>query len=184
MECTPVCGPMPNESLQSKRLVFGQWTPADSLLAWSLWGDPAVTALIGGPFSSEQVAARLQGEIENWATSRVQYWPLFERSTGDFVGCCGLRPFRRPVEHVLELGFHIREQHSGKGFATEAAQVVIHHAFEVLGVSALFAGHHPNNVASANVLRKLGFRYTHHELYPPTGLEHPSYLLPRSQAGK
>ena len=26
-------------------------------------------------------------------------------------------------------------------------------------------------------LRKLGFRYTHDELYPPTGLRHPSYLL-------
>ncbi len=28
----------------------------------------------------------------------------------------------------------------------------------------------------------LGFRYTHDELYPPTGLLHPSYLLKRSEA--
>ena len=26
---------------------------------------------------------------------------------------------------------------------------------------------------------KLGFRYVHHELYPPTGLQHPCYELPR-----
>lgn len=165
--------------LQCKRLVFRKWTTVDGPLAWSLWGDPAVTALIGGPFSSEQVAARLRREIECCASSGVQYWPVFERSSGEFVGCCGLRPYRLP-ERVFELGFHIRQQHAGKGFATEAAQAVIRHAFEELDVSALFAGHHPNNRASANVLRKLAFRYTHHEPYPPTGLEHPSYLLLRS----
>lgn len=24
---------------------------------------------------------------------------------------------------------------------------------------------------------RLGFIYTHHEFYPPTGLKHPSYLM-------
>jgi len=43
----------------------------------------------------------------------------------------------------------------------------------------LFAGHHPENHASRRILSKLGFRLTHEEFYPPTGLLHPSYLLPR-----
>jgi hypothetical protein len=30
------------------------------------------------------------------------------------------------------------------------------------------------------MLRRLGFRYTHDELYPPTGLRHPSYVLTRA----
>jgi [ribosomal protein S5]-alanine N-acetyltransferase len=30
------------------------------------------------------------------------------------------------------------------------------------------------------LLAKLGFHYTHDEFYPPTGLQHPSYLLMRS----
>ena len=32
------------------------------------------------------------------------------------------------------------------------------------------------------MLHRLGFRYTHDELYPPTGLNHPSYLLKREAA--
>jgi hypothetical protein len=31
------------------------------------------------------------------------------------------------------------------------------------------------------VLERLGLRYTHHELYPPTGRQHPSYLLTRDE---
>ena len=51
------------------------------------------------------------------------------------------------------------------------------YAFNTLGVKGLFAGHNPGNAASRRVLEKLGFRYTHDEYYPPTGLNHPSYLL-------
>ena len=42
---------------------------------------------------------------------------------------------------------------------------------------ALFAGLHPGNAASRRTLEKLGFLYTHHEPYAPTGLDHPGYLL-------
>jgi len=59
------------------------------------------------------------------------------------------------------------------------------YGYNILGVKALFAGHNPANVASRRVLEKLGFRYTHDEFYPPTGLHHPSYLLTAEEfAGK
>ena len=61
--------------------------------------------------------------------------------------------------------------------ATEAARAVVRFAFTRLAAAALFAGHHPDNTASAGVLTKLGFCLTHTELYPPTGLHHPSYWL-------
>jgi RimJ/RimL family protein N-acetyltransferase len=54
---------------------------------------------------------------------------------------------------------------------------VIARAFEVLRVDRLFAGHHPNNTASQKTLLRLGFVYTRHELYAPTGVQHPSFGL-------
>jgi len=109
----------------------------------------------------------------------VQYWPIFLLDSGEFVGCCGLRPYpsTEPVEIVYELGFHLRPQFWGLGLAMEAARAVIAHAFDDLAATSLFAGHHPDNAASARLLGKLGFRYDHHEFYAPTGREHPSYLL-------
>lgn len=158
------------------RLFFRPWTATDLELALALWSDPAVTELIGGPFSEAAVRERLAREAATLAAHGVQYWPIFLRSSGEHVGCCGLRPYR-PDQRIYELGFHLRPEHWGRGFASEAARATIEYAFDTLRATALFAGHHPQNTTSRRLLEKLGFRHTHAELYPPTGLEHPSYLL-------
>lgn len=167
--------------LRSHRLGFRWWQAADLRLARSLWEDPEVTRLIGGPFSEEQIRERLEQELAAAKSHGIQYWPIFLLSNEDFVGCCGLRPCR-PEEKILEIGFHLRRAHWGKGYGSEAAQAVIEHAFSVLEVSALFAGHHPANDASKRLLEKLGFRYVQDEHYAPTGLMHPSYLLKRGSS--
>jgi ribosomal-protein-alanine N-acetyltransferase len=141
-----------------------------------LWGDPKVTSLIGGPFSPDQVKARLGREIELMAAHRVQYWPIFLLQNGELAGCAGLRPYRHQ-EQTLEMGVHLRSENWGRGLGEEAGRAVIAFAFETLGVKALFAGHHPKNAASRRLIEKLGFRFTQEEFYAPTGLKHPSYLL-------
>lgn len=166
--------------LASQRLFFRTWTTADAQLAVSLWSEPTVTALIGGPFSAEQACQRLQREIELQATCGVQYWPIFLTSSTTFVGCCGLRPYR-PEEAILELGFHLLPAYWGQGLAAEAASAVILHACYTLGARGLFAGHHPDNMASQRLLSRLGFRYTGDQYYEPTGRMHPSYMLAASE---
>jgi len=162
--------------LQSERLGFRLWSEPDTELAMALWGDAKVTKLIGGPFSREQVTERLFREIATMRSHGVQYWPLFLLATGEHVGCCGLRPYKSE-EGIYEIGVHLRKAHWGEGYAAEATLAVMEYAFSTLGVKGLFAGHNPANEASRRVLEKLGFRYTHDEFYPPTGLNHPSYIL-------
>ena len=162
--------------LRSERLGFRQWSEADIDLAMGLWGDPEVTKLIGGPLSRAHVQERLSQEFATLQTHGVQYWPMFLLATGEHVGCCGLRPYKTE-ERIYEIGVHLRKAYWGQGYAPEATQAVMEYAFNTLGVKALFAGHNPANAASRRVLQKLGFRYTHDEYYPPTGLHHPSYLL-------
>ncbi len=160
------------------RLGFRTWSEEDVALALGLWGDPAVTRFIDarGKLTKEQVRERLSREIALQQQFGIQYWPVFLLEDNSHVGCCGLRPHGES-KHMPELGFHIRSAYWGRGFATEAARAVAAYAFGTLGVKALFAGHNPKNVVSRRVLERLGFRYTHDELYPPTGLMHPSYLL-------
>lgn len=170
----------PQYFLQSERLGFRQWSAEDLPLAMGLWGDADVTTFIGGPFSEAQVHERLDKEIARQAEYGVQYWPMFLLTSGEHVGCCGLRPYDM-AQAVYEIGFHIRKVFWGQGYAREAAQAVIDYAFTMLGAKGLFAGHNPANAASRSLLMKLGFAYTHDEYYAPTGLNHPSYLLSRSR---
>ncbi|HYM61526.1 MAG TPA: GNAT family N-acetyltransferase, partial [Thermoanaerobaculia bacterium] len=143
------------------------------------WGDPEVTKWIDvrGCLSPDDVNERLEREIDSQRRHEVQYWPIFLLENDDHVGCCGLQPYDLPTR-VYELGAHIRPAYWRRGLAKEAAGV-IEYAFNTLGASGLFAGHNPNNMASRGLLTALGFRYTHDELYPPTGLLHPSYFLAR-----
>jgi RimJ/RimL family protein N-acetyltransferase len=166
--------------MTSRRLEFGQWCVDDARLALALWGDPAVSRYTGGPFTNEQVMARLNREIETLERHQIQYWPVFLRESAEHVGCCGLRPPREIESDVYEIGFQLRRCHWGMGFAREAAAAVIAHSFEVLAAQALIAGHHPQNAASRHLLATLGFRYTHDEFYPPTQLMEPCYRLERS----
>lgn len=162
------------------RLQFREWREDDLPLARTLYGDPRVTKLLGArPYDEQMIQDRLAKELETARTLGVQYWPVFT-TAGEFVGCCGLRG-RSPEERVYELGFYLCFDHWGKGLAREAATAVIAHAFGPVGASGLYAGHHPDNESSRRVLESLGFRYTHHELYPPTGLDEPCYELTREQ---
>jgi RimJ/RimL family protein N-acetyltransferase len=164
--------------LTTQRLGFRHWTPADLPLALALWGDARVTAFIGGPFSDADVKKRLQTEIRTREGWGVQYWTLFLLQRNEHVGCAGLRPYHEASE-IMELGIHLRAEFWGMGLAEEAGRAVIRYAFDVLGAQGLFAGHHPENAASHRLLSKLGFRFTHEQLYAPTGRMHPSYLLER-----
>ena len=164
--------------LKSARLGFRAWTMEDLPLATELWGDIKVTHFLGGPFSAEQIKERLARQIAWMNELGIQYWPIFLLSTGEHVGCCGLRPYRVD-QKVYELGYHLKPLYWGQRLALEAAEAVIEFGFETLGATALFAGHHPENEVSRKLLLKLGFRYTHHEYHAPLNMDNPSYLLTR-----
>jgi ribosomal-protein-alanine N-acetyltransferase len=165
--------------LESTRLGFGTWTDTDLPLAKAIWGDAEVTRLVGGPFDDAFVARRLVTEIANGRTHGVQYWPLFRREDGAFVGCCGLRPVPA-LANALELGFYFVPGAWGQGYGQEASGAAVAHAFAAHAIDALYAGHHPENAASRAVLLKAGFRPLCEVFYPPTGLMHPFYELRRA----
>jgi hypothetical protein len=105
-------------------------------LAAALWGDPKVTALIGGPFTEDQIMERLRMEMASMSAHHVQYWPIFLLENDQHVGCAGLRLYRVD-EGVYELGFHIRTAYWGQGIAQEAALAVVKFGFETLGGAGL-----------------------------------------------
>ncbi|MDQ3280189.1 MAG: GNAT family N-acetyltransferase [Acidobacteriota bacterium] len=161
------------------RLEFRRWTQDDHALASSLWCDPEVMRFLGGPYTQEEIAARIERELANDAEYGIQYWPLFTRQTNEFAGCCGLKPYQ-PEERFLEIGFQFRPPYWGAGYASEAARAVIDYAFSTLDAAALYAGHHPENDGSRGLLTKLGFTQTGVHFFARTGLDHPWWELRRT----
>lgn len=168
--------------MNTERISFSEWTENDIGLARTLWGDEDVTRFIcaSGLFSEQDIHARLNREIKNYQQYGMQYWPIFNKEDGDFIGCCGLRPYDLE-NRIYEIGFHLRSKYWGVGLGSEAANAVINYAFHSLNASDLFAGHNPNNVNSKKILERLGFHYINDEFYELTGLYHPSYRYVTSE---
>lgn len=167
--------------LYTDRLFLRTWRTSDFPLAKSLWGDPDVMTYLGGALSDEKVVARMRGEIACAQEHGVQYWPVFETQTNEFVGCCGMRPWAYTPPAGYEMGFALVKSKWGRGYASEIARGIVDLAFGKLRFPILRAGHHPQNHDSKKILVKLGFQFVDEVFYKPTGLMHPTYQLEKSE---
>lgn len=168
--------------MQTDRIGFSLWNKEDNSLAEMLWGEPEVTRYIcaSGKFTKEEIQRRLEKEMRQQKEYGVQYWPVFDLADQELIGCCGLRPYLDETGDdvlVYEIGFHLRKEYWGLGYASEAARAAIAYAFRRQKADQIFAGHHPENEASGRLLKRLGFSYAGMNYYEPTGLYHPSYEL-------
>lgn len=98
--------------IKTDRIGFSKWNRDDIELARTLWGNPDVTKFIcaSGHFSEEDIQERLAVEIGNEDKYQVQYWPIFELNSNEFIGCCGLRPYKK---NQYEMGFHLLPEYLG-----------------------------------------------------------------------
>lgn len=81
---------------------------------------------------------------------------IFERATGELVGAAGLH--RRGEFDELEIGYWIRSDRTGRGYATQAAGLLTTVAFDASSdIARVNISMDATNHASAAVPMKLGF---------------------------
>lgn len=92
-----------------------------------------------------------------WRDRELFVFGAWERSTGAYVGEAYLA---HPDWHVpaLEVGYFVVATQTGRGVATEAGAAVVAVAFEQFSVERLDLQCRADNVASARVAERLGFR--------------------------
>lgn len=81
---------------------------------------------------------------------------LVEKSSGQFIGQCGLLVQKVDDKKELEIGYSILPQHWNKGFATEAAQKCRNEAFQNNYSNSLVSIIHVDNIMSRKVAENNG----------------------------
>jgi len=121
--------------------------------------DPVVMRwLFGiGPMLSGE-AERFIGENFVFGRSASGRGVLRTREADMFVGFAGLLPCRYLNEDDFELGFALKENAWGRGYATEIGAAQIVYGFEAFDVKRLLGLAHPQNTASLHALEKIGMR--------------------------
>jgi RimJ/RimL family protein N-acetyltransferase len=150
----------PTLTLSRLRLRPVASTDATDLLA--LDADPEVRRYLHMP--SAPTLAQVEATIARWQASDrdtplVGYWMAEEVTTGQFLGWFHLRPPREgsPLNaDDQELGYRLRRDCWGRGYATEGSRLLIEYGFERLKASRIAATALAENAASIRVMQKVG----------------------------
>ena len=84
---------------------------------------------------------------------------MFRDEAGEFVGRCGIHRWQFEDLDDVELGYVVRSDLWGQGYATEMGNAVMRHAAGALGMSELVGFTLRANIRSQRVLEKLGFEF-------------------------
>jgi [ribosomal protein S5]-alanine N-acetyltransferase len=146
--------------LETERLRL-RWFTLEDIDAFNELGThPDVIRYIGNqPFASLEVArdTLVAAPLKDYATYGYGRFACEWKPTGQIIGFCG--PKFLPDTQDVDLGYRFLPNFWGKGLATESARAVIGYARDQLRLQRLVGWVHPDNIASARVLTKLGFAF-------------------------
>lgn len=150
--------------IRTNRLVLRPITTDDVGLLVELDRDPEVMRYINGGRPSTR--AEVTAIVEEAIGCR---WIVQDAATGEFLGWAALRPTPDRGPRTYELGYRLRREAWGQGYATEASRALLAKAFDELDAQTVWAQTMTVNERSRRVMERCGLRYvrTFHLDWPP-----------------
>jgi RimJ/RimL family protein N-acetyltransferase len=130
---------------------------ADDL--WRLHHDETVAAWHGGRYTFDAALRRAAAGRRAWEIDGVDKWMAYDRTSGELVGRGGLSRTELEGQSRLEVGWTVRPDRWGRGYATEIGRAGLAFAFDELRADSVIAFTQPHNRRSLAVMRRLGMSY-------------------------
>lgn len=140
------------------RLTLRDWREADWAEFWRTTNTPAVMRWLGG-VADEAAWAAARARIEGYRREHGHtFWVLERKADGALLGFCGLKRSNQsggPIG-MMEVGWRLREDAWGQGYAKEAAAAALDLAFGSFGAEEVIALTVEGNTASWGLMLRLG----------------------------
>lgn len=152
MDCQP--------TLNIKRLILRPFRPGDAGELHQLVSAPeiaATTLRIPHPYPKGLAEQWIAGHPELFETGDGVIFAIVHRREGALVGCIGLECDAE--NRIAELGYWIGVPYWNRGYASEAARMVLAFGFAYFGLHAIKSSHFASNPASGRVMQKIGMKY-------------------------
>ncbi|MEO6040754.1 MAG: GNAT family N-acetyltransferase [Croceibacterium sp.] len=166
---------MADAVIATPRLVIRQWRDDDLQLWLEHLNTPEVKAHLGGVQLSETVAERLAKAKQAWADDGFAFLAVELIQSGRFLGTVGIGRIANDgvpaaLSDALQVGWQLRQDAWGHGYATEAASAMLSWGFATLGLPGVYAQTSESNPASWRIMKKLGM-----ERLPELDYDAPDY---------
>lgn len=145
--------------LLTDRLRLRPYRADDVAAMFAVFGDPEVMrySMSGADPSPDATQVRIQKLMDHQDKFGFSLWVVEDRATGLILGDCGLKQLEDGPE--IEVGYRFAKSCWGRGYATEAAGASVQYGFASLGLERIVAVVEPPNVASRQVLEKIGLKF-------------------------
>jgi len=147
---------LPMRVIQTERLWLREFELEDVDALAKVLSDPETMRYYPMSFDHAAVADWIQRNRTRYANDGYGLWAMILKSTSELIGDCGL--VRQSVDGVdeIEIGYHVRRDLWGQGYASEAARACRDHGFSTLSAERLISLIRPENVSSRRVAEKNG----------------------------
>lgn len=143
---------------ETARLVLRDWRKDDWEPFWQGTNTPSVMRWLGGvadPATRAAARARLLGYQRDHGHT---FWVVERKYDGALLGFCGLKRSNQAggPHGMMEVGWRLREDAWGQGYAKEAAAASLDLAFDRFGADEVIALTVQGNTASWGLMLRLG----------------------------
>jgi RimJ/RimL family protein N-acetyltransferase len=146
--------------IETERLLLRSWREEDFPDFIASTNKPAVMRWLGGVQDPEALRQRLASAFMPWQEERgFTFWVMERKADRELIGFCGLKiadDEGSPVFGLHEVGWRLREDAWGRGYAKEAAIASLDFAFDRLGVEQVVALTVFGNEPSWGLMERLG----------------------------
>lgn len=143
-------------TLETERLRLRPLRTSDIDDYAALHADPEVMHHLGGTWDRNRSWRHLCYVLGHWQVRGAGLWVVEHRETGAFTGLFGF--FEPEGWPGFELAGKLARRFWGNGYATEAAQAALDHAFTVWEKDRVISLVPPENHASVRLVERIGER--------------------------
>ena len=152
-------------SVETERLVLRDWTDADREEFLRHTNTPAVMQWLGGVMDAAKAGSAMDRLLAYQRDHGFTFWVVARKDDGghlssEVLGFCGLKRANLPPGPVgdVEIGWRLREDAWGHGYAKEAAQASLALAFERFDAPHVIALTVMDNTPSWGLMERLGMK--------------------------
>ena len=152
--------------IETDRLFLRPFQESDFEDLKSVWGDRETMSFYPEPYSDERIREGISKQINTFKKNGYGLFAVLDKNTGAFLGDCGITIQDIDGVEEYEIGYHIKKEHWGLGYAPEAARAVKRYGFETLKLRKLSSYMESTHKQSRKVAEKIGMKLEKEYLNP------------------
>lgn len=145
--------------LETECLFLREMTMDDFDALNAVLGDDDIMIHYPYTFDEARVKSWIERNMSRYRDNGFGLWAVCLKDSGEMIGDCGLTLQNIEGEMLPEIGYHIRADKQGQGYAKEAALAVRDWAFANTEYPALYSYCKYTNVGSYKTAESIGMKF-------------------------